>query len=163
MKKTAKISYKTFLLISFAAVVAFCCVLRIKAVYRQKMESEVKVELRAAGLYDGKKKTLEFVEGSTGDVCFVKTKGILLIGSDTVYPVLNHLCLGLNHGDSVYVVNGLALSYLPTAEQLRHELPPSKTAVKISFAIALLLAGMLVAEMVRLYWKRYKQSVKKNC
>lgn len=93
------------------------------------------MEVQAVGLFDCKQKTIEYVDASAGEVALINMEGIRLVGDSTVYPVMNHLLLNFQPGDSVYIVNRLALPSIPTADELRQVLPPSETLVNLCFGL----------------------------
>lgn len=93
------------------------------------------MEIQAVGLFACKQKTIEYVDASAGEAALMHTEGIRLVGDSTVYPVTNHLLLNFQPGDSVYVVNRLALSGIPTTDELRQALPPSEALVNLCFGL----------------------------
>ncbi len=152
-----KISFSSLVTVFILAVFLFCGSVALKSKHDRKMREELKMEIQAVGLFACKQKTIEYVDASAGEVALMHTEGIRLVGDSTVYPVTNHLLLHFQPGDSVYVVNRLALSGIPTTDELRQALPPSEALVNLCFGLTAAVWIWFVTRCMLWYLQRKRR------
>lgn len=145
---------KKIVLFALLSLFFLCGSLAVRKEYNRKMKAEIKVEIQASGLFDCKKKTLESVDFFAEKTVYLKTDGIRLIGNDTLYLVKNPAWLGVEHGDSIYIVNNLAFPYMPTVEQIRQKLAPTEFVFNAILGITAATWVWLTTLLMLLYLQR---------